>query len=55
MLWNQGDSPYGLKLEAICGPLRGEYVNTKLHYAIYPKRLKVNLCSEFGVFSSECS
>ncbi len=55
LLWNQGESPYGPKLEAICGPPGGEYPNTKLHYAVYPKHLKVNLCSEFSAFSSECS
>ena len=55
LLWNRGDSPYGPKLEAICGPPHSGYPNTKLHYAVYPKHLKVSLCSEFGAFSSECS
>jgi hypothetical protein len=55
LLWPHGESPYGPKLEAICGPPHSQYPNTKLHYAVYPKRLKVNLCSEFGAFSDECS
>jgi hypothetical protein len=55
-LWNRGVSPYGLKLEALCGPSDGGGNSyTKLHYAVYPTRLKVNLCSEFGAFSSDCS
>lgn len=55
-LWNRGTSPYGLKVEALCGPNDGSR-NTypDLHYAVYPERLKVNPCSTYGAFSSDCS
>lgn len=52
----RGMSSYGNKLEALCGPNNGSgstYV--ALHYAVYPDKLKVNLCKEFGVFSGDCS
>lgn len=55
-LWLRGMSPYGNKLEALCGPNNksgSSYV--ALHYAVYPDRLKVNLCKEFSVFSGDCS
>lgn len=55
-LWLRGMSPYGNKLEALCGPNNKSgrsYV--ALHYAVYPDKLKVNLCKEFGVFSGDCS
>lgn len=55
-LWLRGMSPYGNKLEALCGPNNksgGSYV--ALHYAVYPDKLKVNLCKPFAVFSGDCS
>ncbi len=55
-LWDRGDSPYGLRLEALCGPNDGSRNSyPKLHYAVYPTHLKVSACSEFKAFSSDCS
>jgi hypothetical protein len=55
-LWSRGESPYGPRLEALCGPHDGSGSSyPKLHYAVYPKKLKVSLCSEFGAFSADCS
>jgi hypothetical protein len=55
-LWNRGESQYGLKLEALCGPNDGSGNSyPKLHYAAYPKQFKVNPCSEFGAFQNDCS
>ena len=54
-LWNRGQSPYGLKLEALCGPddgKRSAYPN--LHYTVYPTRLKVTLCKPFGILAGGC-
>jgi hypothetical protein len=52
----RGISPYGYKLEALCGPDDGSgNTYTVLHYAVYPEKLKVNLCKEFGLFSGDCS
>jgi hypothetical protein len=51
----KGPSPYGIRLEALCGPDDGKRsVYPQMHYAVYPEKFKVNLCSEFGVFSKEC-
>lgn len=50
-LWTRGDSPFGLKLEALCGPddgSRGAFA--PLHYSVYPARLRVDLCKPFGQF-----
>ncbi len=55
-LWNRGISPYGLKLEALCGPNDGSGNSySKLHYAVYPEKFKVNVCEEFSAFGPDCS
>jgi hypothetical protein len=59
-LWYKGESPYGLQLEALCGPNDNSGRSyPKLHYAVYPEKFKVHLCGEFGTFSQvfggECS
>jgi hypothetical protein len=54
-LWLKGDSPYGPKLEALCGPEGGDEITTTQHYAVYPDQFKVNLCPEFSMLSSDCS
>lgn len=53
-LWYRGESPYGEKLEALCGPPRGSGTYPTMHYAIYPKHFKVDLCEKFGVFGGSC-
>ena len=56
MLLVKGQSPYGSKLEALCGPDDGSH-NTyvAMHYAVYPDRFKVNLCEEYGFMPKDCS
>jgi len=54
ILWNRGTSPYGLRLEALCGPRNSRQVYPVLHYAVYVDRLLVKVCAEFGAFSREC-
>lgn len=54
-LWAKGDSPFGQKLEALCGPndhSRDAY--PKLHYSVYPEKLKVDVCKEFTAFGGGC-
>ncbi len=53
-LVNKGESPYGLKLEALCGPAGGNGSYPAMHYAVYPARLKVDLCEKFGAFGGAC-
>ncbi len=55
-LWVKGPSPYGLRLEALCGPDDGKLSTyPQMHYAVYPEKFKINLCSEYGIFSKECT
>lgn len=54
-LWLKGDSPYGPKLEALCGPSDGSHDTIpSQHYAIYPSHFKVNVCKEFSAFGPDC-
>jgi hypothetical protein len=54
-LWVKGDSPFGPSLEALCGPADGSRnAITNLHYMVYPKRLKVELCKPFGPMGGGC-
>jgi hypothetical protein len=55
MLTLHGPSPYGDRLEALCGPAGEGGAYPDLHYAVYPDKLKVELCKPFSAFSGECS
>jgi hypothetical protein len=51
----KGPSPYGVRLEALCGPDDGKRSTyPEMHYAVYPEKFKVHLCSEYGIFAKEC-
>lgn len=55
-LYDRGESPDGMKFEALCGPSDGTgdaYKN--LHYAVYPSRLKVSICEPFDHFWADCT
>ena len=54
LLKDRGPSPYGLRLEALCGPSAGGGAYPDLHYAVYPDKLRVELCKPFSVFSEKC-
>ena len=53
-LWVRGMSAYGSKLEALCGPLGTTDSYAAQHYAVYPDKLKVNVCKPFSVSSPDC-
>jgi hypothetical protein len=53
-LWARGMSAYGSKLEALCGPLGTTDSYAAQHYAVYPDKLKVNVCKPFSVSSPDC-
>lgn len=54
-LWNKGTTPRGLELEALCGPDDGRRNSfSKLHYAVFPKTARVELCKEFGILGGGC-
>jgi hypothetical protein len=53
-LWAKGESPYGLKLEALCGPENSDDVYPAMHYTIYPDHFQVVLCKPFGMFAGGC-
>lgn len=48
----EGQTPYGLQLEAFCGPINSTGVIPSLHYAVYPDHLRVALCKPVGAFSA---
>jgi hypothetical protein len=54
ILWDRGQSPFGLKLEAFCGPVSSTGIFEAQHYAVYPEKLMVSLCKANGVFSNGC-
>jgi len=55
-LWAKGESPYGIKFEALCGPDDGSGRSySRLHYAVYISTGKVSVCGEFGAFQDDCS
>jgi hypothetical protein len=54
MLWLVGNSPYGPKLEAMCGYLGGENSVKEWHYTVYPTKPLIVLCKPFGVFGGGC-
>lgn len=54
-LWNRGPSPYGLKLEALCGPDDGKRsAIPSMHYAVYATHLRISLCKPFEAFGPAC-
>lgn len=54
-LWVDNASPYGLKLEALCGPTeRKGDIYTALHYAVYPEKKLVKICEPWSIFGYEC-
>lgn len=55
MLEIKEPSPYGTKLEALCGPRGSTGTYRHLHYAVYPEKFKISLCKPFEVFGPECN
>ena len=53
-LYSRGESPYGLRLEVLCGPRGTTDAYVALHYAVYPDRLIVKVCRPFTTFGPEC-
>jgi len=50
-----GDSPYGPKLEALCGYGDGsDKVNVVLNYEVYPKHFMVTVCKPWGAWDNGC-
>jgi hypothetical protein len=47
-------SPYGVKLEALCGPPGSTNAYPAPHYTVYPDQLKVALCKPFGILGGGC-
>jgi hypothetical protein len=54
MLWITGTSPYGPKLEALCGPIGSTDSDDVLHYSVYPDKFVVTVCKPFGVLGGGC-
>ncbi|MGD0189790.1 MAG: hypothetical protein ABSD74_03505 [Rhizomicrobium sp.] len=52
-LWTKGDSPYGTRLEAQCGP-DATAIMPSQHYAVYPEKLKVDVCEKIGAVGKNC-
>ncbi len=52
-LWDEGPTPDGQRLEALCGPDR-THLDPDLHYAVYPERGEVNICARWEVFGPDC-
>ena len=51
-LYSLGESPYGRKIDVLCGPNDGSgTLYPQLHYAIYTKNFKVELCKRSGASS----
>lgn len=55
-LWFAPDNPtpYGTKLEALCGPVGTTNAYTALHYSVFPDHLKVVVCKPFGILGGGC-
>ena len=52
-MYATGGTPYGSKLEIFCGE-NNNHVNVGQHYAVYPDKLKVNVCSGMEAGSEDC-
>lgn len=52
-LWDEGPTPSGQRLEALCGPDK-QHADPDLHYAVYPERGEVNVCARWEVFGPDC-
>lgn len=44
LAWIGGESPYGLKFDAECGPANSDGVYKNQVYAVYPEKLRVEVC-----------
>lgn len=45
LAWISGESPYGVKFDAECGPAISDGVYKNQVYAVYPEKLRVEVCS----------
>lgn len=54
-MWDRGVSPFGLKVEVLCGPAGTDDAYPTLHYSVYPERGMVSICSPFGESLATCS
>jgi len=53
-LWIKGNSPYGPKLEALCGEAGSKEPEVSWNYTVYPDRFQVIVCKPFGVLDDGC-
>jgi hypothetical protein len=53
-LWVKGPSPFGTKLEALCGADDADRVYVTLHYAIYSKNAMVVTCKPWDASQDTC-
>ena len=44
----RGRSPYGMRLQALCGAADSDKVYPELHYAVYPDRHRIVVCKPYS-------